>query len=58
MPRLLEDDDRAVVRLLNYKAVGEVNPYRPMGPNTLNEYLWPVWKSDTQIGFSYIGVDE
>jgi hypothetical protein len=55
MTRLLNNDERTAVRWLNFKKVGVVSAYRPFGPNTMGENLWPVEVSDKRIGFSYIG---
>ncbi len=60
--RIVEDDRSAVV-WLNYARKGDVDPTRPMGPNTMNEMLWPVEvidkkKGGMRVGFSYIAPED
>lgn len=56
--RLL-DDDRSALVWLNYNKLDpkNINPFTPLGPNTLGEYLWPVevdMKNELdRLGFSF-----
>lgn len=51
---------REPVRWLNYAGPVAVDFQRPLGPNTMGEYLWPVTahrdpeKNQTRVGLSYI----
>lgn len=52
----LVDDNRSAVAFLNYPRPVSVDPQVGMGPNLLNEHLWPVEISDDRkrVGFSLI----
>ena len=56
MMRLLENDDRVAVGYLNYRRRVNPDPYTYLGPNTLNERLWPVEISEDgkRVGVSFI----
>lgn len=56
MIRLLKNDDRSAVGFLNYPRPVQVSPFTPMGPNTLDEVVWPVEISEDgkRVGFSFI----
>lgn len=53
----LIDDDRSAVAWVKYSKPVQywnINPYQPMGPNTLGEYLWPVEVEGNKIGLSFV----
>lgn len=53
---LIEGDERMAVGEINYRRAVLPDPYRPMGPNTLGEWLWPVTVSEDfkSVGLCYI----
>jgi hypothetical protein len=59
-----DQKQREPVTWLNYNGRVSINPGRPMGPNTLGEYLWPVTAQydeatdRTCVGLSHIAPSE
>lgn len=58
---LIPGDDRKAVENLNYNGeLKDIDPRRPLGPNTLGEWLWPVeteydpQTNRTRLGLSFI----
>ena len=62
MIKLIKGDDRFVHGYLNYRRIGKVDPFTPMGP-TVGDYpqdVWPVEVSEDgkRVGFSYTAPGE
>lgn len=56
MIKLIKNDTRESVGYINYPRPVTVDPLKPMGPNTLNEMVWPVEISEDgkRVGLSFI----